>query len=60
MKTGNYAATGQSEKARAAINVFLNRKPACSLWNYGHPRLYKRKEETDQYLELLRRARMLE
>jgi TolB-like protein/predicted Zn-dependent protease len=51
-----YAATGQDEKARAAMQVFLDKHPGFTLSNYHHPRLYKRPEDRDRYLNLLRKA----
>ena len=55
-----YAATGQDEKARAAMKAFLDRRPGRTIANYRHPRLYKRKEDQDRYLNLLRKAGMPE
>ena len=55
-----YIATGQVEKARAALKAFLDKKPGTTLANYRHPRLYKRKEDRDRYLNLLRKAGMPE
>ncbi len=55
-----YIATGQDEKARAAMKAFLDKKPGTTLANYRHPRLYKRKEDLDRYLNLLRKAGMPE
>ena len=53
-----YAATGQDEKARAAMTAFLKKNTRTTLANYQHPRLYKRKEDLDRYLNLLRNAGM--
>ncbi len=55
-----YIATGQDEKARAAMKAFLKKKPRTTLSNYQHPRLYKRREDLDRYLNLLRKAGMPE
>jgi tetratricopeptide (TPR) repeat protein len=55
-----YIATGQDEKARAVMNVFLEKHPKTTLSNYRSPRLYKRKEDLDRYLNLLRKAGMPE
>ncbi len=55
-----YVATGQVEKARATMKVFLEKKPGTTLANYRQPRLYKRKEDLDRYLDLLRKAGMPE
>ena len=55
-----YIATGQDEKARAAIKAFLDKKPGRTIATYQHPRLYKRKEDLDRYLNLLRKAGMPE
>ena len=55
-----YAATGQDEKARAAMKAFLAKKPKTTLANYRHPHLYKRKEDRDRYVKLLRKAGMPE
>ncbi len=55
-----YIATGQEEKARAAMKAFFDKKPGRTLSNYRHPRLYKRTEDRDRYLNLLRKAGMPE
>ena len=55
-----YAATGQDEKARAAMKTFLGKHPGRTIANYRYPRLYKRKEDLDRYLDLLRKAGMPE
>ncbi len=55
-----YIATGQEEKARAAMNAFRDDHPEYTLSNYKHPRLYQRKEDLDRYLDLLRKAGMPE
>jgi tetratricopeptide (TPR) repeat protein len=55
-----YAATGRIEKARAAMKAFLDKHPKRTLSNYQHPRIYKRKEDLDRYLSLLRKAGMPE
>ena len=55
-----YAATGQDEKARAAVKAYLNKNPKQTLSNYQHPRIYKRPEDRDRYLNLLRKAGMPE
>lgn len=55
-----YIATGQDEKARAVMNVFLEKHPKTTLSNYRSPRLYKRKKDLDRYLNLLRKAGMPE
>ena len=55
-----YIATGQHAKARAVMKAFLDKKPQTTLSNYRSPRLYKRKEDLDRYLNLLRRAGMPE
>ena len=55
-----YIATGQDEKAHAAMKAFLDKKPGTTLANYTNPRLYKRKEDLDRYLNLLRKAGMPE
>ncbi len=55
-----YIATGQDEKARAVMNVFLAKHPKTTLSNYRSPRLYKRKVDLDRYLNLLRKAGMPE
>ncbi len=51
-----YIATGHDEKASAAMKAFLDKNPGTTLANYRHPRLYKRKEDLDRYLNLLRKA----
>jgi len=53
-----YAATGQDEKARAAMKTFLDKHPGRTIATYQHPRLYKRKDDLDRYLNLLRKAGM--
>ena len=55
-----YIATGQDEKARAVMNVFLGKHPKTTLSNYRSPRLYKRREDRERYLGLLRKAGMPE
>jgi len=55
-----YIATGQDENARVAMKAFLDKNPGYTLSNYQHPRLYKRTEDLDRYLNLLRRAGMQE
>jgi adenylate cyclase len=55
-----YIATGQEEKARAAVKGFLEENPGYTLSNYKHPRIYKRKEDLERYLDLLRKAGMPE
>ncbi len=55
-----YIATGQDAKARNAMKAFLDKRPGYTLSNYRHPRLYKRKEDLDRYLNLLRKAGMPE
>ncbi len=55
-----YAATGQDEKARTAMKTFLGKHPGRTIANYRYPRLYKRKEDLDRYLDLLRKAGMPE
>ena len=55
-----YAATGQVEKARAAMKALLDKKPGRTIATYPHPRFYKRKEDLDRYLKLLRKAGMPE
>ena len=55
-----YIATGQDEKARAVMKAFLDKKPKTTMSNYKFPRLYKRKEDLDRYLNLLRKAGMPE
>ncbi len=42
------------------MKAFLKKKPGRTLSNYQHPRLYKRKEDLDRYLGLLRKAGMPE
>jgi len=51
---------GKDEKARAVMKAFLDKKPRTTLSNYRSPRLYKRKEDRDRYLNLLRKAGMPE
>ena len=51
---------GKDEKARAVMKAFLDKKPRTTLSNYRSPRLYKRKEDLDRYLNLLRKAGMPE
>jgi len=55
-----YAAIGREEKARAAMKAFLDKFPKRTLSNYQHSRIYKRKEDLDRYLNLLRKAGMPE
>jgi TolB-like protein/Tfp pilus assembly protein PilF len=55
-----YAAKGKVEKARAAMKAFLDKKPGRTIANYQHPRIYKRKEDLDRYMNLLRKAGMPE
>ncbi len=55
-----YAATGQDEKARAVMKAILDKRPGMRLSNLRSARLYKRKEDTDRYLNLLRKAGMPE
>ncbi len=55
-----YIATGQAAKARAALKAFLKKNPNTTLANYRSPRLYKRAEDRDRYLNLLRKAGMPE
>ncbi|MDH3581823.1 MAG: tetratricopeptide repeat protein, partial [Hyphomicrobiales bacterium] len=55
-----YAATGRDKKAHAAMKAFLDKHPERTLSNYQHPHLYKRKEDQDRYLSLLRKAGMPE
>ena len=43
-----------------AMKAFLDKHPERILSNYQHPRLYKRKEDLDRYLNLLRKAGMPE
>ncbi len=42
------------------MKAFLDKKPRTTLSNYRSPRLYKRKEDRDRYLNLLRKAGMPE
>jgi adenylate cyclase len=55
-----YAATGQDKKARPAMKAFLDKKPQTTLSNFRSPRLYKRKEDRDRFVSLLRKAGMPE
>jgi TolB-like protein/Tfp pilus assembly protein PilF len=55
-----YAATGQDEKARATMKTFLDKHSGRTIANYRHPRLYKRKEDRDRIVNLLRKAGMPE
>jgi adenylate cyclase len=55
-----YAATGQNEKARAVIKAFLDKKPGLTISSYRSPRLYKRREDRDRFVNLLRKAGMPE
>ncbi len=43
-------------KARAAMKAFLAKHPGRTIANYQHPRIYKKKEDRDRYLDLLRKA----
>ena len=51
-----YATTGQDETARGAMKAFLDKKPRSTLSNYRSSRRYKRKEDMDRTLDLLRKA----
>ena len=42
------------------MKAFLDKHPERTLSNYKYPRLYKRKEDQDRYLNLLRKAGMPE
>ncbi len=55
-----YIATGLPVTPHAALMAFLYKKPKTTLSNYRHARLYKRKEDLDRYLNLLRKAGMPE
>ncbi len=55
-----YAATGQDEKARAAMKAFLDKKPRSTIATFQSPRLYKRKEDRDRFVNLLRKTGMPE
>ena len=55
-----YAATGQDEKARAAMKAFLDKQPGRTIANYRLPRLYKRKKDWERFVNLLRKAGMPE
>ncbi len=55
-----YAATGQDEKARATMKEFLDKKPRSTIATFQSPRLYKRKEDRDRFVNLLRKAGMPE
>ncbi len=55
-----YAATGQDEKARAVMKAFLEKKPGLTISNWRSPQNYKRKEDRDRFVNLLRKAGMPE
>ena len=55
-----YITTGQEDKACTTMKAFLDKNPGYTLTNYKQPRLYKRKEDRDRYLNLLRKAGMPE
>ena len=55
-----YVATGQDERARDVMKAFLGKKPKTTLSNYRFLRLYKRKEDLDRIVSLLRKAGMPE
>ena len=55
-----YAATGQDEKARKVMKAFLAKNSGTTLSNYYYPRFYKRPEDKDRLLNLLRKAGMQE
>ncbi len=42
------------------MKAFLDKKPRSTLSNYRGPCLYKRNEDLDRYLNLLRKAGMPE
>ena len=52
--------TGKDENARAVMKAFLDKKSWSTLSNYRRPCLYKRNEDLDRYLNLLRKAGMPE
>ncbi len=55
-----YIATGQGEKAHAALKAFLDKKPGTTISNYSRLRLYKRAEDRDRLANLLRKVGMPE
>ncbi len=55
-----YVATGQDEKACAAMKAYLDKNPTITLSNYSRLRLYKRAEDRDRFANLLRKAGMPE
>jgi len=55
-----YVATGQDEKARAAMKAYLDKNPTITLSSYSRVRLYKRVEDRNWFANLLRKAGMLE
>ncbi len=57
---GRHRASVGAAKARAVMKAFRDKKPRTTLSNYRSPRLYKRKEDLDRYLNLRRRAGMPE
>jgi tetratricopeptide (TPR) repeat protein len=55
-----YIATGQDEQAHVTMMAILDKYPERTISNYQHPHLYKRKEDLERYLDLLRKAGMPE
>ncbi len=51
-----YDATGQDEKARAAMKAYLDKNPTITLSSYSRIRLYKRAEDRNRLANLLRKA----
>ncbi len=55
-----YVATGQDEKACAAMKAYLDKNPTITLSSYSRVRLYKRAEDRNRFANLLRKAGMPE
>ena len=55
-----YAATGEDEKARATMKLYLDKHPKYRISNYPMLRNYNRTEDRDRFANLLRKAGMPE
>ncbi len=55
-----YAAAGQDEKARATMDALLDNRPKLAISTFPRLRIYKRAEDRDRLINLLRKAGMPE
>lgn len=51
-----YAATGQDDKARVTMDTFLDKRPKLTISTFPRLRIYKRAEDRERLIKLLRKA----